>query len=126
MTFINYQLSHVHDSGHNLVDVESLLFRKVQDVEGIVGELQVLVVVDGRDRGLSLTDVVVVVDVVGKSTLLFQVRNCLLHQLVEDVVGPLNVLLEGDAGLLQEVSLDVAPGQLALGVEVDADELALK
>jgi hypothetical protein len=35
-------------------------------------------------------------------------------------------LLEGDARLLQQVGLDVAAGQLASGVEVDADELALQ
>ncbi len=98
----------------------------MQDVEGVVSELQVLVVIDGRDGGLALANVVVVVDVVGKATGLLKIRHRLLHQLIEDVVGPLHVLLEGDARLLQQVGLDVAAGQLASGVEVDADELALK
>ena len=120
-----HQLSLVHDGRHDLVDVVSLLLREVQDVEGVVGELQILVVVDGRDRGLALADVVVVVDVVGQAALLLQIRHCLLHQLVEDVVRPLHVLLEGDPGLLKQVGLDVATRQLALGVEVDADELTL-
>ncbi len=35
-------------------------------------------------------------------------------------------MLEGDPRLLQQVGLDVAAGQLALHVEVDADELALQ
>ncbi len=97
----------------------------MQDVEGVVSELQVLVVIDGRDGGLALADVVVVVDVVGEATGLLKIRHRLLHQLIEDVVGPLDVLLEGDARLLQQVGLDVAAGQLAGGVEVDADEFAL-
>jgi len=122
----NYQLSHVHDGRHDLVDVEGLLFREVQDVEGVMSELQVLVVIDGRDGGLALADIMVVVDVVGKATGLLKIRHRLLHQLIEDVVGPLHVLLEGDARLLQQVGLDVAAGQLASGVEVDADELALQ
>ena len=120
-----YQLSHVHDGRNDLVDVESLLFREVQDVEGVMSELQVLVVIDGRDGGLALADIMVVVDVVGKATGLLKIWHRLLHQLIEDVVGPLHVLLEGDARLLQQVGLDVAAGQLASGVEVDADELAL-
>jgi hypothetical protein len=33
--------------------------------------------------------------------------------------------LEGDPGLLQQVGLDVAAGQLASYVEVDPDKLAL-
>ena len=97
----------------------------MQDVEGVVSELQVLVVIDGRDGGLALADIMVVVDVVGKATGLLQIRHRLLHQLIEDVVGPLHVLLEGDARLLQQVGLDVAARQLASGVEVDADEFAL-
>ena len=40
----------------------------MQYVEGVVGELQVLIVIDGRDGGLALADVVIVVDVVGKKT----------------------------------------------------------
>ena len=45
-------------------------------------------------------------------------------QEVEDVVGPLVGRLVGDAGLLQEVGLDVAAGHPAHGVEPHADELA--
>ena len=55
---------------------------------------------------------------------LLQIWHSLLHHLVEDMVRPLHLLLEGDARLLQEIRLNVTPGQLALGVEVDADELA--
>ena len=41
------------------------------------------------------------------------------------MVAPLDLLLEGDPGLLQQVRLNVAASQLALRVEVDPDELAL-
>ena len=42
------------------------------------------------------------------------------------MVAPLVVLLVGDAGLLEQVEVDEAAGQLAHVVEVDADELALR
>ena len=95
-------------------------------MESFVGELKVLIVIDGLDLSLALGHVVVVVDVVREQTLLLQVRDSGLHHLVEDVVGPLHLLLEGDPRLLQEVGLDVAPGQFPLDVEVDPDELALQ
>ena len=41
------------------------------------------------------------------------------------MVAPLEGLLEGDAGLLQEVDLHVRARELPGLVEVDADELAL-
>ena len=67
----------------------------------------------------------VVVDVVTQETFLLEVRYSWLHHLVEDVIASLDLLLEGDPGLLEEVGLDVAARQLALDVEVDADELSL-
>ena len=91
-----------------------------------MGELQVFIVIDGLDLCLALGHVVVVVDVVREETFLLQLRDGGLHHLVKDVVGSLHLLLEGDPGLLQEVGLDIAPGQLPLDVEVDPDELALQ
>ena len=67
----------------------------------------------------------VVVDVVAQETFLLEVGDPRLHHLVEDVVAPLDLLLEGDPSLLKEIGLDVAPSQLSLDVEVDADELSL-
>ena len=67
----------------------------------------------------------VVVDVVAEETLLLELGHGGLHHLVEDVVGALHLLLEGDPRLLQQVGLDIAPGQLPLDVEVDPDELTL-
>ena len=67
----------------------------------------------------------VVVDVVAQKTFLLEVGDPRLHHLVEDVVAPLDLLLEGDPSLLEEVGLDVATSQLSLDVEVDADKLSL-
>ena len=81
--------------------------------------------------------------------LLIRMKN--LHHLVEDVVAALHLLLESDPSFFKQVCLDVAPekytygnkspptndnyvnnkklqispSQFSLGVEVDADELAL-
>ena len=87
-----YQFPHVHDRGDALVDVPDLGLGEVQDVEGLVGELEVLVVVDGGHRGLALADKVVVIHVVGQVALALQRRHRLLHHLVEDVVRPLRLL----------------------------------
>ena len=67
----------------------------MEDVECLVGELEVLVVVDGGHRGLALADEVVVVDVVREVALALQRRHRLLHHLVEDVVGALRLLPVG-------------------------------
>ena len=68
----------------------------------------------------------VVVDVVGEAGHLLEPgAGAVLEHLVEDVVAPLVVLLVGDAGLLEQVEVDEAAGQLTHVVEVDADELAL-
>ena len=140
-----YQFSQIHDGRGRLVDVPHLLPGEAEHLERLVGELQVLVVVDGLDLGLALGqsedsvscridqsegsihlgDVVVVVDVVAEEALLLELGHGGLHHLVEDVVGALHLLLEGDPRLLQEVRLYVAPSQLPLDVEVDADELTL-
>ena len=140
-----YQFSQIHDGRGRLVDVPHLLPGEAEHLERLVGELQVLVVVDGLDLGLALGqsedsvscridqsegsihlgDVVVVVDVVAEEALLLELGHGGLHHLVEDVVGALHLLLESDPRLLQEVRLYVAPGKLSLDVEVDADEFTL-
>ena len=78
-----------------------------------------------KDDYPHLRDVMVVVDVITQKAFLLEVRHPGLHHLVEDVVAPLDLLLEGDPGLLQKVGLDVAARQFPLDVEVDADELSL-
>ena len=49
-----------HDAGSEHVAVELLLRRELQHVEGVLGVLQLLVVVDGLDLDLALRDVDVV------------------------------------------------------------------
>ena len=49
-----------HDAGSEHVAVELLLRRELQDVEGVLGVLQLLVVVDRLDLDLALRDVDVV------------------------------------------------------------------
>lgn len=48
------------------------------------------------------------------------------HHLVEDMVATLGRGLGHHASLLQQVHLDVSTGELAVGGEVDADELTLQ
>ena len=64
--FSTYQFSHVHDNCHELVDVPGLLLSEVEDLEGIVSELQVLVVIDGGHGCLALGHKVVVIDVLAQ------------------------------------------------------------
>ena len=47
------------------------------------------------------------------------------HQLVKDVVIPLDSELKRNAGLFEKVSFDVGRGDLVGRTEVDADELTL-
>ncbi len=87
----------MHDSCHTLVDVERFFLSKVEDGEGIVGEFQILVVVYGWYACLSLTDVVVVIDVIAEVADFLDFWYCLLHHLVKDVVRALYFLLESDS-----------------------------
>merc|ERR1719357_2136147 len=116
-----------HDGSGQHVAVKLLLGSKAEDVEGILGVLKLLVVVDGVDLGLALRDVDVVVDVLassalGPQTALADSVSIRLEQLVEDVVGPLDLLLLGDTRLLEQVGYDVTTTELATGGEVDTDE----
>merc|ERR1719211_628138 len=117
-----------HNTGSQHVAVELLLLCEAKDVEGVLGVEKFLVIVDGVDLGLSLGHVDVVVDVsgdeaLGAETARADVVTIGLEQLVEDVVGPLDLLLLGDTGLLEQVGHDVTTAELAAGGEVDTDEL---
>merc|ERR1719486_1636542 len=116
-----------HDGGGQHVAGELLLRVKAQDVEGVLGVEKLLIVIDGVDLGLTLGDIDVVVDVgrhetLGTETSLADAVSVRLEQLVEDVVGPLDLLLLGDTGLLEQVGHDVTTAELAAGGEVDTDE----
>ena len=47
-----------------------------------------------------------------------------LEQLVENMVGPLNLLFLSDTGLLEQVGHDVTTAKLSACSEVDSDELS--
>merc|ERR1719346_395707 len=111
------------------VAVELLLGREAKNVEGVLSVLQLLVVVNRGHSGLALGDIDVVVDVVGHLALgsqstLADAVSVRLKQLVEDMVGSLDLLLLSDTRLLQQVGDDVAAGQLTRGGKMDTDEFS--
>merc|ERR1712037_460191 len=117
-----------HTSGQH-VAIKLLLWVKAQDVEGILSVEELLIVIDGVNLGLSLGDIDIVVDVTGNEafgaeTTLADAVSVWLEQLVEDVVGPLHLLLLSDTGLLEQVGHDVATAKLSASGEVDTDELS--
>merc|ERR550532_50574 len=126
---LELQSSECHHTGGQHVAVELLSGGESKNVEGVLGVLQLLVVVDGGDSGLALGDVDVVVDVsrdaaLGPQTALADSVTVRLEQLVEDVVRSLHLLLLSNTGLLQQVGHDVATSQLSGGGEMDTDELS--
>merc|ERR1719430_2020275 len=118
-----------HHTGSQDVAVKLLLWGETKNIEGILSVEQLLVVIDGVDLGLALGDIDVVVDVgtdeaLGPETTVADAISVGLEQLVEDMVGPLNLLLLSDTGLLQEVGHNVTTTELAGCSEVDTDELS--
>merc|ERR1719490_216389 len=118
-----------HDTSGEHVAVKLLLGSEAQDIEGVLGVEELLVVIDGVDLGLSLGDVDVVIDVSADEAFCAKaaLANSItvgLEQLVEDVVGPLHLLLLSDTGLLQQVGHNVATAELARVGEVDTDKLS--
>ena len=94
------------------VAIEFLLVRKSKHVESVFSVEKLFVVINGVDLGLSLGDVDVVIDVAGDEALGTEssradVVSIGLEQLVEDMVGPLNLLLLSDTGLLQQIGDNV-------------------
>ena len=112
-----------HDSGSKHHTAPSFCLRESENIEGIPGVFQLFIVINGGDGGLTLGDKNVVIDVIAEVTLGLHFRNEGLEELVEDVVGPLDLLLLSDTGLLEKVRHDVATSQLSGRVEVDTDEL---
>merc|ERR1719394_1775478 len=116
-----------HDTSSQHVAVELLLLRETKNVEGILGVLKLLVVIDGSNSSLALGDIDVVVDVAGDLVLGSQTStNTItigLEKLVEDVVGSLNFLLLSNTRLLKQIGDNVATSQLTRGSEMDTDKL---
>merc|ERR1712001_426094 len=107
-----------HHTGSQHVAIELLLWVKAQNVESILSVEELLIVINGVDLSLTLGDIDVVVDVSGDETLcteatLVDAIAAWLEQLVEDVVGPLHLLLLSDTGLLEQVRHDVTTAKLS-------------
>merc|ERR1712073_271055 len=115
-----------HDTGSQHVAVPLLLLGESKHIEGVLGVLQLLVVINGVNLDLALGHVDVVVDVIRQVALLLHALSnsvtILLEELVEDVVGSLDLLLLSDTRLLQQIGHNVATSQLARGGKVDTDE----
>ena len=49
-----YQLPEIHDCGCSFVNVPEFLIREAEHLEGVVGELKVLIVINALNLGLAL------------------------------------------------------------------------
>ena len=49
-----YQLPEIHDSGCSFVNIPEFLLREAEHLEGVVGELKVLIVINALNLGLTL------------------------------------------------------------------------
>ena len=52
--FSIYQLPEIHDCGCSFVNVPEFLIREAEHLEGVVGELKVLIVINALNLGLTL------------------------------------------------------------------------
>jgi len=114
--------THMHYSGNNLVDIVFLFLSETQYVEGLISQLTFFAIIHIRNCGLALGHIVIVVDVVGQGAYVFHSSNRAGHDLVEDVVGPLQRLLRNDTSLLQQICFNISAGQFTRCTEVDTDE----
>ena len=94
---LELHLAHGHDGGGELVAVPLFLLREAEDIEGVISVLELLIVINGRNSGLTLTDIRIEVDVIAKKTFALQIRDEGLEKLIEDVIGPLYLLLLRDS-----------------------------
>ena len=115
--------SEVSDGCSQLEGIRLFLGAEAEGVEGNVGELYLLGVVDRVDLDLALREEEVVVRVrAHQDKLLEAINDARLDKLEEDVVAPLVGLLVGHTGLLEKVDINEATGKLSHVVEVDSDE----
>merc|ERR1719427_440197 len=108
------------------VEAVLVLLREAESVEGSICGAHLLRVVHLVHRQHALIDK----EVVSGEGFFPQQTHAVVtvvgvgHDLVEDVVIPLDLQLEGDAGLFQEVSFDIGGGDFQVPAEVNSDELA--
>ena len=117
-----------HDTSSQHVAVKLLLFSEAQHIEGILSVLQLFIVINRCNSGLTLGDISVVIDVCAKAAFLSQTSSNTiskgLEQLVKDMVGSFNLLLLSNTGFLQQVGHNITTSKLARGSEMDTDELS--
>merc|ERR550519_2479558 len=112
-----------HDTRSDLQTAPSFQLTEANDIKSIESVLALFIVINRGNGGLALGDVDVVVSVSRAETLGLHLGVEGLEELVEDMVGSLNLLLLSDTGLLQEIGHNVATSQFTGATEVDTDEL---
>merc|ERR550519_217630 len=119
-------VAHVGDGDGTLVQTILLILEKSEGVQSRVGGAHLFGVVHTGDGQHALSDVKVIAGegLIAQSAELPVFSVSVGHELIEDVVIPLDLQLEGDASLFQKVGLDIGGGDLGGGAEVDTDELA--
>jgi len=123
---LEFNSSKGHDCRGQHVAIPLLLISKAKNVEGILSVLQLFIVINGVNLGLTLGDIPVVIDVIREATLLLKTLtnaiSILLNKLVENVVRSLNFLLLCNTRLLKKIGHNVTTSQLTRGSEMDTDE----
>jgi len=117
-----------HDTSCEQVAVKLFPFSKAKNIESILSVLKLLIVINGGNSGLTHGHIDIVINVRAETALLPQASftdaiTIGLDELVEDMVGSLNLLLLSDTGLLKEVGHNVTTSQLARSSKVNTDEL---
>ena len=122
-----FGIAQVGDGDGGLVAVILLGLTETQSVEGGVGGAHFLGVIHTGHGQHALADEVVSarVRLVSQLTQGVVFGISVGHDLVEDVVVPLDLQLERDARLLQQICLDIGGGDFKVGTEVDTDEFTL-
>ena len=115
-------VSGVHDTGSDLPDGVLLVLVEAENVEGLVGGVQLLVIINRLDLDLTHGAELVVVWVLGDHAHLVDLGLVAGTDLVEDVETTLGLELEGDTGLLEQIGVDITRGEFTSGLEVNTDE----
>merc|ERR1719391_548231 len=118
---------HLSEMGNRGCKLEGVVFFLSAEAEGVksnIRELQFLGIVDGVYLDLSLREEEVVIGVrCHEDQILQTIHDSRLDKLEEDVVAALVGLLVSHTGLLKQIDVNEATGQLSHVVEVDPDEL---
>merc|ERR1719447_1452014 len=112
------------DGDGTLVQTILLILAEAEGIQGGVSGAHLLGVIHTGDGQHALSEE----EVISRERLVAQQAHLPVfgvgvgHQLVEDMVIPFDLQLEGDTGLLQKVGLDIGGGDFGSGAEMDTDE----